>query len=73
MRLKINPELKCIIILAIMSFSIYGHPALAQGTNYDFDKIKLGDVQDATNSLAFSSDGKLIAFGNRLIKWNMEL
>jgi hypothetical protein len=61
MKMKFHSELKCFVFLCLLSFPLFNYTSNAQGTNYDYDKIKIGDAQNMLVWMALSPDNKTLA------------
>jgi hypothetical protein len=61
MKMRFNLELKSLFLLVFLSLSMIRSTTSAQGTNYDFDKIKIGEVENMLVWLNLNPDDKTVA------------
>ena len=59
--MKFYSELKSFVFLVLLLFSSLNYATRAQGTNYDYDKIKIGEAQNMLVWLALHPDNKTLA------------
>lgn len=59
--MKDHSELTGFVFLVLLSFSTFNHTIRSQGTNYDYEKIRIGDVQNMLAWLVLNPDGKTVA------------
>jgi hypothetical protein len=61
MKMKFHSDLKNFVLLTLLSFPLFNYHTSAQGTNYDYDKIKIGEAQNMLVWMALAPDDKTLA------------
>lgn len=61
MEMKFISELKKFVFLVLLFFSSFNYTSRAQGTNYDYDKIKIGEAQNMLVWMDLAPDDKTLA------------